>query len=250
MNDRRQAPAYLRVADEIRSLISATSPGEERRLPTEHELVRQHGVSRQTARRAFQHLSEEGLIYRVPGRGTFAVPRRNDGPYLRAFGSIEDLLALARDTRMRVIEPIHPVTDAALTATLAEPDGAILQRLRLVREYRDQPFCVTDITLPERIAALITDMPTLADGAAPRTLVGLLDEALEGGIAGATQEMRACPCPPSIARLLGTESGDPALLITRVYNAVDGRPVEHARSHFSSERYVHRSELRRRKGHQ
>lgn len=247
MSDDVRTPTYLRLADELRALVQSTAPGEERRLPTEHELVRQHGVSRQTARRAFQHLSEEGLLYRVPGRGTFAVPRRNDGPYLRAFGSVEDLLALARDTRMRVVEPLHPVHDPAVASALGEAEGATLQRLRVVREYGDQPFCVTDITLPEHIAALVDRVPRVADGSTPRTMVGLLDETLEGGIAGATQEISAAVSPPEVARLLEAEPGDPVLLITRVYDAADGRLVEHARSHYSSQRYVHRSELRRRR---
>lgn len=46
-----------------------------------------------------QDLVAEGMICRVPGRGTFPVPR--DGRYLRQFGSVKDLMGLSLDTHGR-----------------------------------------------------------------------------------------------------------------------------------------------------
>ena len=79
------------------------------RLPTESELVAQHGLSRQTVRRAFQDLVAEGAVYRVPGRGTYA----HDGShrYLRQLGSIEDLMSLSDDTTMEVISGLRRRVD-------------------------------------------------------------------------------------------------------------------------------------------
>ncbi|MEV0644054.1 PLP-dependent aminotransferase family protein [Phytomonospora sp. NPDC050363] len=64
------------LADELRSLLGALSPGD--RLPSSRELVERFHVSPVTVSRAIAHLSAEGLVVTRPGSGTFAAtpPRR------------------------------------------------------------------------------------------------------------------------------------------------------------------------------
>ena len=86
--------AYRVLAEELRQgILRKTFP--EGRLPTEAELAKAHGLSRQTVRRAFQELVSGGMVYRVPGRGTFVA--NHAGQYIRQFGSVEDLMALSLD---------------------------------------------------------------------------------------------------------------------------------------------------------
>ena len=68
-------PAYQALREQLRSEIAAGQYRDGTRLPTESELVARHGLSRQTVRRAFQDLVAEGVVYRVPGRGTYATNR-------------------------------------------------------------------------------------------------------------------------------------------------------------------------------
>lgn len=65
--------AYLALADELTSLVATLGPGE--RVPSEHELVEAHGVSRLTARAALQELERRFLVRRVRGAGTFVARR-------------------------------------------------------------------------------------------------------------------------------------------------------------------------------
>jgi GntR family transcriptional regulator len=71
--------AYRQVASGLRQAIAAGRYPAGQRLPTEAELVTATELSRQTVRRAFQELVTDGAIYRVRGRGTFAVP--GEGKY-------------------------------------------------------------------------------------------------------------------------------------------------------------------------
>src|SRR5262249_25523839 len=98
MND--SGAAYRVLSGRLRREIASGRYRGGVRLPTESELSQEHNLSRQTVRRAFQDLVAEGIVYRVPGRGTFAT--EPDGRYLRQLGSIEDLMNLSTDTTMEV----------------------------------------------------------------------------------------------------------------------------------------------------
>ncbi|MFF0742998.1 GntR family transcriptional regulator [Streptomyces sp. NPDC004111] len=65
-------PAYLQIADEFKAKIreGETAPGE--KLPSESELMAQHGVSRTVARQAISRLREDGFAISHQGKGSFA----------------------------------------------------------------------------------------------------------------------------------------------------------------------------------
>jgi GntR family transcriptional regulator len=61
------AVLYRGIADDLRETVRVMSPGE--RLPSEHDLVKEYRVSRQTVRSALAALANEGLITSTRGRG-------------------------------------------------------------------------------------------------------------------------------------------------------------------------------------
>jgi LacI family transcriptional regulator len=61
----------VQLADVLRSAIAQGEYVAGRLIPSEHELCKQSGLSRTTVRRAIQLLVDDGLLYRVPGSGTF-----------------------------------------------------------------------------------------------------------------------------------------------------------------------------------
>lgn len=67
--------AYERIARELQRRLDAGEFGSERPLPSEAELVATYGVSRNTARRAYQHLVESGAVVIRHGAGAFPAPR-------------------------------------------------------------------------------------------------------------------------------------------------------------------------------
>jgi GntR family transcriptional regulator len=73
----RSRPLLLseQVADDLRADI--TSREITGRLPGEHELAAQYGVSRVTIRRAAAILISEGLLQTLRGRGTFVADKQS-----------------------------------------------------------------------------------------------------------------------------------------------------------------------------
>jgi DNA-binding GntR family transcriptional regulator len=60
---------YQQVAAQLREQIASGALGP--RLPSAMDLAEQMGVAPNTVQRAVKVLREEGLVYSVPGRGTF-----------------------------------------------------------------------------------------------------------------------------------------------------------------------------------
>lgn len=71
----RPATAYERIAHELQERLDAGEFGPSTPLPSESELVAAYGVSRNTARRAYQHLAESGAVVIRHGAGAFPAPR-------------------------------------------------------------------------------------------------------------------------------------------------------------------------------
>jgi DNA-binding GntR family transcriptional regulator len=75
INRRGAVPPHRQIAAWLRTRIEAGEfrPDEDP-LPSEKDLVGLFGVARDTARRAFQVLRDEGLAVTIPHRGTYVVP--------------------------------------------------------------------------------------------------------------------------------------------------------------------------------
>jgi DNA-binding GntR family transcriptional regulator len=235
-------PAYQILREQLRDEIAAGHYSDGVRLPTESELVAQHGLSRQTVRRAFQDLVAEGAVYRVPGRGTYA---SEPGRYLRQLGSIEDLMSLSDDTTMEVLAGLRRRVDVEAASRLRLDDDVVYSVV-FRRLHDGVPFVSTTVHLVPSVAQQVLASSALTDGAVgTHTVIGLLEPHLAEPIAEAAQSITVAPADDVIAGVLGCEPGHPMLRVDRLYSDSAGRRVELSVSHFLPEQYTYRVTLRR-----
>lgn len=241
---RTDQPGYRRLAAALRSDIKDHAWSDEEPLPTDGELETRFGVSRQTVRRAYLELVNEGLVYRVPGRGTFVTPSHLR--YHRSFETIDDLLALSDDTDLEIVQPLTGTYDETAAHQLQLP-GRLMYGISFVRRHQGTVFCHTGVHLPPETGQLLEgEEPFLAAASrSTRTVIGALAE--KGvQISGAEQSMTAKAADPIDAQRLGCAVGHPLLHVERLYVDVSGQPVEWAVSDFLPEHYTHRLRLGRR----
>ena len=236
-------PNYRRLAMSLREQIHADSFGVNDPLPTEQALTKKHGLSRQTVRRAYLELVSEGLVYRVPGRGTFVTP--HSSRYRRAFGSVTDLMNLTLDTEMEVQSPLTGTYDEEIAARL-QVDRRVLYSLTFRRIHNDVVFCVTRVYLPPRIGELLESHEELLveDERSTHTIIGLI-ESHGITIGEAEQSTSAVIATDDDAAVLNCAAGDPLLHIERLYFDQKGSPVELAINEYVSERFTHQLRLAR-----
>jgi GntR family transcriptional regulator len=241
---RTTEPSYAMIARVLREQINRGDFKDGRQLMTEAELSEEYRVSRQTVRRAFQDLVAEGLVYRVPGRGTFAQSTA-DG-YVRQVGSVDDLMGLADDTSMRVTSRLTRKVDLISASRLRLASDAVFE-VRFVRTHEGVVFCTTTVCLPPAVGRLLADVPEFGDEGSVSTLtiIGQLDSRLPRPIAEAQQSITAATASIEVATQLGCEPEHPVLRIDRLYLDTEGGCVELATSHFLPEHYSYRIRLLR-----
>ncbi len=160
---------HVAVREYVRSLVEGADAGSP--APSERELVQRFGVARMTVRQAMDALVSEGLLERMPGRGTFvARPRRHVGRLTSFTEDMERRGMLAESqTLLARREQAGPGVAKALGIT---PGDAVIHWKRL--RYADNaPMCVEDAYLNEVLLPgfLQAAMPTsLFDALAARGL--------------------------------------------------------------------------------
>jgi DNA-binding GntR family transcriptional regulator len=200
-------------------------------------------LSRQTVRRAFQDLVAGGVVYRVPGRGTYASDP--GGRYLRQLGSIEDLMSLSDDTTMEVLAGLRRRVDVDAASRLRLDDDVVYSVV-FRRLHDGVAFVSTTVHLVPLAAQRVLSSSVLADGAVgTHTVIGLLEPHLTDPIIEAAQSITVAPADDLVADAVGCQPGHPMLRVDRLYSDTGGRPVELSVSHFLPEQYTYRVTLRR-----
>jgi GntR family transcriptional regulator len=239
--------AYRRLALDLRTQIHEGRFGADEALPTEAQLASRYDVSRQTVRRAFQDLVAEGLVFRIPGRGSFVTPESSR--YLRQLGSVEELMSLSADSDMRIVAPLADTVDLAAASRLRLPDDR-LSTVAFVRVHNRVEFCHTRVYVPPAVRDALGEAPelTTAGMVSRTTVIAMLDRALPVPIRDADQSVTVAPAPLEAAEALGVAPDALLLRIDRTYIDAGSQPVELAISYFRPDRYSYRIRLRRSPG--
>ena len=148
LEKRKEAlPAYIQLAQIIRSTIASgkLKPGD--RIPTELKLSQQYGVSPMTVRQAVSLLVEEKLVKRVQGSGTFV---RKVEVAATSFG-LDALNTILTDTAHLNVQILRSDMERVQgiegdMLRLKSGDPVILVE-RLIR-YRDEAFALQAAFMP------------------------------------------------------------------------------------------------------
>ena len=106
---------YQQVKDFVSRKIQDGSLRAGDRLPSEHELVAQFGMSRMTVNRALRELKEQGRIVRVAGVGSFVAEQKMQSTLLQIANLASEIRQRGHDYRceMVVVERVAATMEVA-----------------------------------------------------------------------------------------------------------------------------------------
>lgn len=76
LNYRDPRPIYEQIMDGLRRLVVTGAIRAEEKLPSVRELAASLSINPNTIQRAYRELENEGYVYTISGKGTFAAPRQ------------------------------------------------------------------------------------------------------------------------------------------------------------------------------
>ena len=86
-------PAYLRVKQHVLAQIQSGTWQEGEAIPGEEALARTFGVSRMTVNRAIRELSDEQIVERVQGSGTYVAQQKYQATLVEIRNIAEEIAA-------------------------------------------------------------------------------------------------------------------------------------------------------------
>lgn len=240
VDPRHPTPLYHQIYLILRDQIGGGSYAKDDFLPTEHELIRQYGVSRITAKRALDELAADGFAVRMRGRGT-RVQRNAPVPPVHApiEGLLENILAMGLKTEVELLEFDYLPATAEVAAGLDCAAGTMVQRAVRLRRVRGEPFSHLVTYVPESIGKSYSRRDL-----ASRPLILLLERA-GASISHAQQVISATLAGADVADLLGVPIGAALLKLSRTVYDQNGRAVEFVTGLYRPDRYQYKMTLSR-----
>lgn len=224
-------PYYHQISSILRDKVANGELVAGERLPSEEQLQTMFGVSRATVRQALQTLEHEGLIQRLPGKGSFVAASKNAVAEVKMTCLLEDLIALGIPGK-NVVSDVGVVSAGRTIAQamkLQRGDSVFtFQRLVVVD---GAPFASHRAFLP----LFTRDRLREKDLADPH-LLRILAEKCDLHAETAEHAIEAVLADAHQADLLGVDPSTALLSVTRTAFDRAGTPIEYGNTLYRSDR--------------
>lgn len=230
-------PLYERIEKQLRRRLASAADGDP--FPSEPRLAEEFGVSRMTVRAALAGLERDGMLERVPGRGSFVRKGAAHRPVGILLSFHDQALAEGKTPRSRVLKAevrqgtpqeiaaLYQTGDDGEQAAESAEEVVAISRIRL---FDDLPIAVERAVFPAALSALLTtDLETGSLHNALRRL-GLTPTLGSSLLTARTAD--------DDAPHLGVTPSTPMLVETRAIVDQNGNPLEYTVSSYVAERYA------------
>lgn len=204
------------------------------KLPAEHQLALEFGVSRVTVKQGLALLEREGVIKREQGRGTFYLGERSKRAEFTVSTLLESALNYRGGEHARALSARTVLAADRIADCLGVAPGSTVVLVEGLELIDDEPVTFILSYLPEEFGAKILHE---SEDLAKQTIVSVLAERYGVRVASATHTIRAALADPSFADHLGVEVGSPVLEVERTFFDADKRTVNFSIAFYRADRY-------------
>ncbi|MFD1217077.1 histidine utilization repressor [Microbulbifer celer] len=138
--DTGSQPRYAAIKAHIRARIESGDWPAHFRVPSENQLAQDFNVSRMTARRALSELTDEGVLIRSQGLGTFVAEPVPAGSLLEVRNIADEVAARGHSYTNRILKLEQTTASTEVSVALGLAEGAAVYHSIIVHLDNELPI--------------------------------------------------------------------------------------------------------------
>lgn len=224
-------PLYSQLEDIIRTYIISGEWAPSQLIPSENELSKTYGISRMTARSVITSLVNEGLLYRVQGKGTFVSVPKITAKSPAYVGVREQLETQGYKIETSVITSETILANPKITKIFHVTSPFEVFHIVRVRHADGEPVSIHESYIPSHLCPHIVDQDIQQEQLCHilknhyQLEASKINETLESIIANVTE-----------AKLLDVPKGHPLLLLEEINTTSSGLKFEYTKIIFRGDK--------------
>ncbi|KRB99954.1 GntR family transcriptional regulator [Hydrogenophaga sp. Root209] len=228
-------PLYEQIKEILRARVLDGTYKPHEQMPSESEMMAAFNVSRITVRQALSDLQNEGLVFRIHGKGTFvAKPKAfQDLGKLQGFG--EAMRQMGYETFARVVSMRTVVPSAQVQERLQLAKRARVTELQRLRFLNREPISLDITYLPVAIGSRLAK-----EDLASRDVFVILENDYGMSLGHADLQIGSTLADERLAGQLQVEEGSPVLVIERTTHTSDGTPIDYEHLYYRGDAFQYK----------
>ena len=233
-------PLYTQLKESLRERILDGTYKVHQQLPSESEMSALFGVSRITVRQALSDLQKEGLIFKIPGKGTFVAKTKAFQQLMQLEGLAEAMSRMGYEIYNQVTS--HKIVPASTTVAerLQIEVGAPVAEIKRVRHQNREPLSIEITYLPAEIGERLRKVDL-----ATRDIFLVLENDFGIALGRADLQLDAMLADEVLARPLQIEEGTALLRMERLTHTAAGQPLDFEYLYFRGDAFQYRLQIER-----
>ena len=209
-------------------------------VPSENELCRMYGVSKNTVLQAVKTLVHKRLVYRVRGKGTYVTDPKITQSITSLLGFSSEISGLNGNVVNSSVSskqmPALPAIARHLDIKADDP----IYHIQILRELKNIPMALQTSFIPAALCTGLIDSPFL-DGSLFKTL----QQRFGIEITSVHETFQAVKADAYEAKLLEIKPGEPLILLERLSRDRNGRIIELVRTLLRGDRCKFNIEIKK-----
>jgi GntR family transcriptional regulator len=204
-------PMHTQIRKLIRDRILNGSYQPLSQMPSESQMMETFSVSRITIRQALGDLQKEGLIFKVPGKGSFVSKPKAFQNLSRLQGFGEAMGPSGYETYSKVLSTRQVEASELVSRRLKLPIGSPVIEIQRLRYLNREPISVDQSYFPLEIGEKL-----IREDLSSKDVFAVLENHFGLHLTHADVQIEAISADEFLARQLGIEEASPLLRIERL----------------------------------
>lgn len=231
-----KTPIYHQIEEYVLKCIEDGVYKEGESIPTEKEFCRMFNASRATVNKALNHLTNNGVIYRTPGRGSFVRMHSFERQIkkLMSFSEQMNSLNIPASSHIVGVSEVIAKRIPKIQETFGVSETEFIHKLERVRYVDGQVIAVECIYLNPKVIETI-NAKDIGD-----SLYRYIEETCKLRIGSSKFTITAIQVPEDIRPIFPCEVTVPILKHEQISFLMDGRVFEFNEIYYLGDRYEYR----------